>query len=378
MEVVLMILFMMVIGAMIGGLTNSLAIKMLFRPYRTYYIGKWRVPFTPGLIPKRRGELAEQLGRMVVDHLLTPDSLKKKLTDKAFQKEIQRWLTSVAEQWIQSEKPIEDVFTRFGFTDSKRKLHLWLERWTDHKIIHFIETNGDRAIKEVLPKEWVAVLDQKVQSFTPFIIQKLTVFFESDKGKEKIQQMVDDFLKERGMLGNMLQMFLGNMSLVDKIQPEITKFFQNDGTKHLISELIESEWNQMKDKSINEWLASFDHQKIYSSVKEIVSSTVQIYRMLDKPVYSVLAPYEKTILDVTVPSVVTQGTSWLTAKIENIIQTLRLQEIVKEQVESFSVERLEEMVLSISKKEFKMITYLGALLGGIIGLIQGLIVFFLT
>ncbi|SIC32620.1 Protein of uncharacterised function (DUF445) [Mycobacteroides abscessus subsp. abscessus] len=41
------------------------------------------------------------------------------------------------------------------------------------------------------------------------------------------------------------------------------------------------------------------------------------------------------------------------------------------------MERLEEMVLSISRRELKMITYLGALLGGIIGLLQGFLVLFI-
>jgi len=45
---------------------------------------------------------------------------------------------------------------------------------------------------------------------------------------------------------------------------------------------------------------------------------------------------------------------------------------VRTEVETFSVERLEEMILSISRREFKMITYLGALLGGIIGIFQAL------
>ena len=52
------------LGAIIGGFTNHLAIKMLFRPHRPIYIGKFQVPFTPGLIPKRRDELAVQLGKM--------------------------------------------------------------------------------------------------------------------------------------------------------------------------------------------------------------------------------------------------------------------------------------------------------------------------
>ena len=52
MEAFLTILFMIIVGAIIGGVTNSLAIKMLFRPYNPIYIRNWRLPFTPGLIPK--------------------------------------------------------------------------------------------------------------------------------------------------------------------------------------------------------------------------------------------------------------------------------------------------------------------------------------
>jgi uncharacterized membrane protein YheB (UPF0754 family) len=39
------------LGAIIGYVTNALAIRMLFRPLREYRIGPFRVPFTPGIIP---------------------------------------------------------------------------------------------------------------------------------------------------------------------------------------------------------------------------------------------------------------------------------------------------------------------------------------
>jgi uncharacterized membrane protein YheB (UPF0754 family) len=47
-----------VVGGVIGYFTNDIAIKMLFRPYRPWYVGKQRVPFTPGLIPSNQERLA--------------------------------------------------------------------------------------------------------------------------------------------------------------------------------------------------------------------------------------------------------------------------------------------------------------------------------
>ncbi|WP_434011187.1 DUF445 family protein [Peribacillus simplex] len=50
-----------------------------------------------------------------------------------------------------------------------------------------------------------------------------------------------------------------------------------------------------------------------------------------------------------------------------------VRDILEEQVSSFSVSRLEEMVVYITNTNLSMITYLGALLGGIIGLFQGFV-----
>ena len=41
-----------VIGAVIGYVTNLIAVKMLFYPINPVYIGKFRLPFTPGIIAR--------------------------------------------------------------------------------------------------------------------------------------------------------------------------------------------------------------------------------------------------------------------------------------------------------------------------------------
>ena len=76
--------FMVVVGAALGGLTNALAIRMLFKPHRAYYLGDWKVPFTPGLIPKRHKEISVQLGQMVGTYLLTAEGLQKQIKHSSF------------------------------------------------------------------------------------------------------------------------------------------------------------------------------------------------------------------------------------------------------------------------------------------------------
>ncbi len=74
-----------VVGAFIGYLTNMVAIKMLFRPLRAWRIFGIRVPFTPGVIPSKREDLAINMGEMVGEHLLTSKEIGQALANEAFQ-----------------------------------------------------------------------------------------------------------------------------------------------------------------------------------------------------------------------------------------------------------------------------------------------------
>ena len=66
-------------GLVIGYITNNLAIKMLFRPLNPIYIGSFRLPFTPGLIPKEKKRIASVIGSMVSKDLLDSKTVAEAL-----------------------------------------------------------------------------------------------------------------------------------------------------------------------------------------------------------------------------------------------------------------------------------------------------------
>lgn len=66
-------------GSVIGYFTNWLAIKMMFRPHQPKYLFGMKIPFTPGLIPKERGRLAEAVGSSISENLMNRDVLEKNL-----------------------------------------------------------------------------------------------------------------------------------------------------------------------------------------------------------------------------------------------------------------------------------------------------------
>jgi uncharacterized membrane protein YheB (UPF0754 family) len=75
-------------GAIIGYVTNAIAIKMLFRPLKEIRVFGIRLPFTPGILPRQRKRLAVSIGAMVERELLTAEVLRNRLANidiKSFQ-----------------------------------------------------------------------------------------------------------------------------------------------------------------------------------------------------------------------------------------------------------------------------------------------------
>ena len=77
-----------VIGGLIGLITNSLAIKMLFRPHRAVYIGRFHVPFTPGLIPKEKERIASAIGEVISQYLLDDATIQKAICDSKIKEKV--------------------------------------------------------------------------------------------------------------------------------------------------------------------------------------------------------------------------------------------------------------------------------------------------
>ncbi|MFJ8527576.1 DUF445 domain-containing protein [Bacillus sp. NPDC094106] len=365
------------LGAVIGGYTNHLAIKMLFRPHRPVYIGKFRVPFTPGLIPKRRDELAVQLGKMVVDHLLTPEGIGKKLTNKEFQQELIKWVQVEVEKMLMNEQSLRDVLAKWGLEHAEEQATKKIEGVVAEKVDMFLTQYYTYTWEQALPSSVHEKVKQMIPTVASFILERGKAFFESEEGKERLAKMIDDFFASRGALLNLVGMFLGNVSVVDRLQPEVIKFLGQEGTKQLLSDVLQKEWQKLKGREVKELESFIAKETVVKSILSTVKIEEMVGGFLNQSVQKVCEPVRENIVQTIIPNLVQKGLAWGVNNVEHILKNLHLAEIVQQEVSTFSTERLEDLVLSITKSELKMITYLGALLGGTIGLIQGVILLFL-
>jgi len=74
MNIFLTLLFLALIGALIGWITNKVAIKLLFRPVEPFKIPL--LPFTlQGVIPKRKKDISKSIGEIVAVELISVDEI---------------------------------------------------------------------------------------------------------------------------------------------------------------------------------------------------------------------------------------------------------------------------------------------------------------
>lgn len=367
------ILFMVVVGAVIGGFTNLLAIRMLFRPYKPIYIFGKQLPLTPGLIPKRQDELASQLGKLVVEHLITPESIQSKVINDVSIQNMKIFVQAEVKKALSTEKSTAQLLDQLGMKNSSFSLEQQLQTLVLGKYETWLGENSGKSLQDIVPLHIQQKAVESIPDISRFIVTKGKEYFNSAEGKGRLEDMLDDFFKERGKLINLIQMFIGNEKLIDKIQPEIIKFFEQSRTIDILSVMMVKEWENLEKWDVMKVEGLIGKETIRQFITEKTTEMIPVATIMEKPVRELTANFSDTIVEKGVPILVEKGADYLINHFQPLFQKLHLDDIVEEQVASFSVSRLEEMVVSITKKELSMITYLGALLGGIIGLFQGFV-----
>jgi uncharacterized membrane protein YheB (UPF0754 family) len=92
------------VGAVIGIVTNDIAIRMLFRPRRPLYIGKWHIPLTPGLIPKGRERISSAIRNLLDEELLNADVLREALLSEGTFEKIEALADHTMDQLLQERQ----------------------------------------------------------------------------------------------------------------------------------------------------------------------------------------------------------------------------------------------------------------------------------
>lgn len=471
-----------IVGGVIGYITNWIAIKMLFRPHYEKRIFNIPIPFTPGLIPKERNRIAKSIGEAVGEYLLSPEVV----VDALFKNEgsIEKVIIHYINRLKHEERTLEDLISSLNYgefegrkEDIKKKLASLIalnfrkDQFKDRliklideyifivsrdniygiiegKIESFLnylansdevkeELSGlligklnklsqdDRSLSEIIPEDIV-------NSFKDFILQNeenivkllknildnprvkgqfknwisdilshnmnklIAIFINPETISDKILSLLEEYLNKAERSKEILSFIL---LMVDKIFEKEISYLLGDFVKDLkeedmsvVSEIIIKnvlkEDNQYKiiDKLKNKLEGEEENIKSYllDLIKRELESFLNsksfydhILSTVDKAIESILnRSISSLIVDINEDDILSI-VNFLKIIIENLIKNqlpnmvkaFNISKIVEDQINSFDVAFTEELILEIANRELKAITWLGGLLGGIIGLL---------
>ena len=352
MHTILLVVFMIILGAIIGGVTNMIAIKMLFHPFKPYYIFRFRIPFTPGLIPKRREEIARKIGQVIEEHLITEELIRQKLNQPQSRNMIQQLIHKQISKLKNDDVTIKKI-TGFLGIDVNELVDYKLTTKFLNKLNFWYESNKYRKLSEILPQSFLDQCKGQIEYITDFLCERARNYLSSEKGERDIYEMLDTFFNEKGRIIGLLQMFMTKESIADRIQHELIRLTQHPQSQKIITKVLNDEYETFKDKNLDEIIKE-QQFKNYSQLvlNELFLEDDTSKRMTD---------------------FIIKGTS---KHLTNIMKKINLRQLVEEQINTFDLKYIENLIIDIANKELKLIMTLGFILGGIIGFFQGVIAIF--
>ncbi|MCA9757077.1 MAG: DUF445 family protein [Candidatus Eisenbacteria bacterium] len=160
-----------VVGAIIGAVTNQIAIKMLFRPYQPVYLGSWRLPLTPGVIPAQRGTIAKNIAETFEAQLFSGDEIHRFLTGPKAREAVE----GKVDEMITGLGPIGAMARGFQPTIVE-KLLVGMEELADEAIAHGGEFDIGKRIEDKINAMDIRELERLVLGFSSKQFRHITFF----------------------------------------------------------------------------------------------------------------------------------------------------------------------------------------------------------
>mgnify|MGYP003783404665 CR=1 FL=1 len=375
MNPIIQVLTMALIGALIGGMTNTIAIKMLFKPYEAKYLFGKRLPFTPGVIPLRREEASTKLGEIITGHLLTPEVFEEKLKSPETDKLIMHFIDRQIET-IETERLAPSYFLERLSAGLTNKIVDSFNEEIRLKVTEEGQKLYVRTIDDIMPSDALNAVDSKVAHLAYDINDKLVQYISSDKGFRDIYTMVDEFTENRGRIARSIKYVMTKESLTERVQTELLKLIQQEKMIDIETRVIEDEYKQIKQSELSELVTGSDLDNILNSIIEVMQQKIDIRQILNTPITDFNRDLFDRFKEKGKYKLKDNFIEYSGKNMSKIMNKLQLAEVIKKQIDSFELSKLEDLVMDVANKEFKMIMMLGYVLGGIVGIAQGILVLF--
>lgn len=254
------------LGAVIGYITNDIAIRMLFRPHKAKYICGVHVPFTPGIIPKEKGRIASAIGGAISENLMNKDVLEKTLLSDEMINKIGLAIDLFFYSQLNNDETIEQ-FAAHYLTDEEISV---MRESTCDEIAKLITAKlRDKAIgKTIAHAATQHVIDKTRTSMAGKIHAERLIEVVSSPIESKLASHINEVLQEQApsmatkivyseadkfLAMPMRQLFEGHEQQLEQAKSSIVSVYRTIISDHLprileginISKIVENRINEM-------------------------------------------------------------------------------------------------------------------------------------
>ena len=321
------------VGAVIGYITNDIAIRMLFRPHHAKYIFGIHIPFTPGIIPKERGRIAASIGTAISVNLMNKEVLEKNLLSEEMLGKIQC--------------AVDDFFT------SQKHNPEALEEYLRHYLSSEELEGASNSINEELTK---------------LIHQKLA---DSNVGNQIAHIAVNHVMQKMGNFGS---------TIGDTLKDE--GIGSGGGIGKMISRGFESLFGSQakKDASdfisalalpVEEALAKNINEMLQNNSEDILRNLLgnEISNLMSRRMCDLMEGKDEKVEQIK-SFVISSYRSIITNQLPKILEAVNISKIIESRINEMDVNETEKLIFAVMDKELKAIVWLGAGLGFIMGFIN--------
>jgi uncharacterized membrane protein YheB (UPF0754 family) len=291
-------------GTLAGGITNTIAVWMLFNPK------KKRFGFQ-GAIPKNQARLAKSLGKTVGERLVTPGDLQEELSRPELRGAFEHKLVEVIDEIIVSREPLIDK----------------------------------------VPPQVVTAMEGAMGSYLPVAMGKLGSFLGQPTTRVKLRSALHGLFNRFVEDLKFHERVLAKLMMSERKMEAALDAIETDGVEQLVVLLDEPVIREEITKTIHDALLAY-LQKPISEIIADVARTAQTDPEAARKLAHSTAPL---IWD------------WIHAQLPSLVGRLDVQSMVERKVLAFSVERVEELLRTVIDKELKLIIVSGYILGALVG-----------
>ncbi len=251
-------------GAIIGLITNSLAIRMLFRPYEAKYIGRFRIPFTPGLIPKEKERIAKAIGEVIAQYLLDDVTITNAICSDEVKSKAQNTFHKYIEKISVVDKTLSEYLEDKGIMNACNIAEAYVSSsFSDYVVRECVESDMVDGVVN-------SALDSVVKNLNPLVAMMAKNAIEDSR--TEIIEKVKTTAKEKGpgvISGYIDSRYIG---IMDKKMSEIAVMAQSRE-----KEIVEMVWSKYTDFIKNKSASMLR----FLNLKQIVEDKINSYNLRD-------------------------------------------------------------------------------------------------